>query len=104
MIDTILKTVKGLPFYQWLFLAAIPMLAGAAGAQYGGLEVPEDLNRGFLIGAVLCLLMSFLSNAHTKHLESERQERDARVRIARMDAGLITDVEDERTVIRKKPE
>ena len=101
MIDTILKTARGLPFYQWLFIAAWPMMAGAAGAQYAGLEVPDDLNRGFLIGALLCLAMSFAANTVRQHYESQRQERDTRMRIALLEAGL--DPDDDKTVIAKRP-
>ena len=99
IMSDIFDKILAMPFYKWLFVAGVLMAAGAAGAEYGGFEVPLALSRGFLISGFLCFLMSFIANGHRQQLESKRQEMDMKMRLAKLEAGL--DPKDDQTVIGK---
>ena len=98
--------VLGLPFHQKLLIGAVFLVAGASGARYGDIGMPEGAEYLFIAMAAVCVLGAVYSHYQDRkiaaNVENERQRADADIRVAKLEAGLPP--KDDKTVIRRKPE
>lgn len=100
MIDLDMLNKQWPALWKLFLFMAVVVLAGIGGVEFigFGLHVPDNEHRYFLILVALLCFMALLANIADKWAESQRQQHDARVRAAQIEAGGSGD----RTIITER--